>query len=140
MFTSRTSFPNSSNNSSPLQYFITNIKMAPNVAPLTRIAADGSIEQYCKKGSHWKPQLPDFKAARGNKLVDTCQACRDGMKSNAQARKASNLAHSQADDDESITSSTIVVDTGGDVAMGEAEGGGAGTVCNPHLLPSSIVS
>jgi hypothetical protein len=115
--------------------------MAPKVAPQTRIAADGSIEQYCKKGSHWKPQLPDFKAARGNNIVETCQTCRDNVKSNTKARRGSSLARDQDNDDaQSVTSSTIVVDDrrGEDIAMGEAEEeAGAGPVCVPIYTHSN---
>jgi hypothetical protein len=91
-------------------------------APLTtRIAFDGSIEQQCQKCQNWKPELPDYKGARGNKIVDTCQSCRNVMNAQYQAKNnRSGLTREEDDNAESVTSSTIVVDAGirGDVVIG----------------------
>jgi len=52
--------------------------MPPKVSQETRVADDGqTIEQRCNKCQNWKEQLEHFKSARGNKIVATCQKCRD---------------------------------------------------------------
>ena len=105
--------------------------MGPKAAPQTRAAADGTTEQFCNKCQSWKPQILDFKAARGTKIVDTCKSCRDGMKSNYATKKSSQLGNkgSDAENSLSITSSTIVVDAGG-VEEAEPEAG-------PVFIPSN---
>ena len=105
-----------------------------NVPPATKTAFDSSIEQQCQKCHNWKLQLPDFKAARGNKIVDTCQGCRNDMNAQYQAKKKnrSGLTREQDDNAESVTSSTIVVDTSmGEDVMGEAEPEAVGPVYLP---------
>jgi hypothetical protein len=123
----------------PVQYFFKTPSIMPpkkvKAPPATRTAFDGSIEQQCHKCQNWKPQLPDYKAARGNKIVDTCQGCRNDMNALYQAKKnnRSGLTREQDDNAESVTSSTIVVDTGmgGDGVMGEAEPEAVGPVYPP---------
>lgn len=65
----------------------------------TRTAADGTLQQQCQKCDRWKPQLPDFKAARGEKIVQTCKSCRDSMKK-PYNRKGSSLARATSVGDE----------------------------------------
>ena len=80
--------------------------------PATRIAFDGSIEQQCQKCQNWKPQLPDFKAARGNKIVDTCQGCRNDINAQYQVKKKNrnSVTREQDENAELVTSFIIVVD------------------------------
>jgi hypothetical protein len=109
--------------------------MPPKKVKALRTAFDGSIEQQCHKCHSWKPQLPDYTAARGNKIVDTCQSCRNDMNALYQAKKnnRSGLTREQDENAVSVSSSTIVVDAdmGGDVVMGEAEPEAVRPVCLP---------
>jgi hypothetical protein len=74
---------------------------------------NGVLEQECGRCQNWFEKAgPSFKAARSNKIVDTCKKCRDDITQGRQHRNQALVAGLSNAEPSSSTGSTIVVDTG----------------------------
>jgi hypothetical protein len=106
----------------------------PSKAPRPTRTLNGVLEQECGKCQNWFEKAgPSFKAARSNKIVDTCKRCRDNITQGIRDRNQAIVAGPSNTEPSSSTGSTIVVDTSllADVPIPAAASiaSGAGTVC-----------
>src|ERR1700750_369674 len=82
-------------------------------APRPTRTLNGVLEQECGKCQNWFEKAgPSFKAARSNKIVDTCKRCRDDITQGRRDRNQATVAGPSNAEPSSSTESTIIVDTG----------------------------
>jgi hypothetical protein len=82
-------------------------------APRPTRILNGVLEQECGRCQNWFEKAgPSFKAARSNKIVDTCKRCRHNITKGRRDRNQALVAGPSNAEPSSSTGSTIVVDTG----------------------------
>src|SRR5271168_1249508 len=105
-------------------------------APRPTRTLNGVLEQECGRCQNWFDKAgPSFKAARSDKIVDTCKRCRDDITQGIRDRTHATLAGPSNAEPSSSTGSTIVVDTGLPVPIPAAAyiASRAGTVCYANM-------